>query len=350
MKLGMLVRADARGLGIQSSEFHRHLKPDVTVCIDMGIHTPYVQHFEQYPDAVVAKLDQGHLHPYGPVVEALRSCDVVVSHETFYDPRLVADLRKAGTRTAVQANWEFFRWTTDKELDRPDLFISPSTWYLNRWPEPTVYLPTPVATDRLRFERRTEAKTFLHVAGHRAMQDRNGTRMVVQAARYVRSGARLVIRSQSRLGRSLLGPDKCEVIVSNLPNYWDLYEDADVLVLPRRFGGQALSVNEALACGMPVIALDCEPLRRFLPVEGLVRARRRRQIRVQPGEVDWFDASPRDLAAKIDALANDPELVQRLSISAGQWAAQHSWDVLLPRWRETLEAVAAGRVPDSIPA
>lgn len=344
----MLVRADHRGLGVQSREFHRHLKPDVTVCVDMGVLTPYEQHFDYYPDAVIAHLDKGKLHPYQDVLDALSSCDVVLSHETFYDYELVEDLRKAGVRTAVQANWEFFRWHVDPELGRPDLFISPSTWMLDRWPDPTIYLPTPVATDRLKFQHRSEAKTFLHVAGHRAMQDRNGTRLVMQAARFIRSGAQLKVRSQSRLGRSLVGPDRCEVLVDDIANYWEVYEGADVLVVPRRFGGQSLVYNEALACGMPVIALNCEPHNRFLPHEALVRPRRRRTIFVQSGQVEWFDASPREIAAKIDELANDPALVSRLSEQAAEWTERHSWDALLPVWRRTLESVAEGRTPEAV--
>jgi hypothetical protein len=44
-----------------------------------------------------------------------------------------------------------------------------------------------------------------------------------------------------------------------LPNYLDQYKDGDVLVIPRKYGGLCLPMQEALAHGIPVIMPDIEP-------------------------------------------------------------------------------------------
>lgn len=341
MKLGLLVRADNRGLGIQSFETWRHLSPEISVAVEMGPHTPYEQHFDRYPGSLQARFRDGKFVDYAPVLDALSDADVVLTQETFYDDRLVEDLRARGVRTAVQGNWEFLRWISEPALARPDLFLAPSTWHLDRWPAGTVYLPTPVATDVLPYRHRDRAETFVHVGGHRAMQDRNGTRLVLLAGRFIRSAARVVVRSQSLIGRSIVGRDRVEVEIHDAPHYADNYRDADVLVAPRRFGGQSLPMNEALALGMPVITLDVDPQRRYLPAESLIPTRRRRSLKVQSGQVDWFDAQPSDLAKRIDEFFEKPALVSALSEKAGEWAAAHSWDALLPRWRSVLEGLAA---------
>jgi glycosyltransferase involved in cell wall biosynthesis len=59
-RLGLIVRMDNRGLGVQSWELYRHLRPDKTLAIEMGMWSPYVRnHPERFPDARIAPYD-GH--------------------------------------------------------------------------------------------------------------------------------------------------------------------------------------------------------------------------------------------------------------------------------------------------
>lgn len=345
----MLGRADNRGLGIQTWEFHEHMQPTATLIVLMGPgkFTPYTERIERYSHGEVRA---GALDARGELPdECLRwlidSCDVIYSAETPYDYRLIEWARAAGVRVVIQGNYEFCKWLSEPDLPRPDLFLAPSLWHFEDWPEPKMYLPFPVARERLPYRHRTEARRFLHTHGHTAMQDRNGTRSLMQALSYIGQPAEFVIRSQSRLGtlnHSRARPRGVTIRTEqgDVENYWDMYaDDCDVLVLPRRFGGQSLPMNEALACGMPVLMLDCPPQNEMLPAECLIPTRARRPLQCQAGTIDCFDVDPRDIARRINDLMGSPELVARLSHMADGHAEAISWRTLGPRYREVLEGL-----------
>lgn len=340
MRIGLLARSDHRGLGLQSVEFFRHMNPDRTVVIDMGHLSPYENHPEDFPGAHMVTYRSSVERLPDPVRAMIRDVDVVWAAETLYWDELVPYARHHKTKTVVTANFEFHRWLADPHLMRPDLFLAPSAWHLEAWPDPTTHLPFPVARDRLPFRARTEAKTFLHIAGHRAMQDRAGTRLVLMAAKYVRSDVRIVIRTQTPMP-AYKQMWNVEVIGGDVDNYWDLYERGDVLLHPRRYGGLSLPLNEAQSLGMPVIALGREPEWGILPPESFIPARRARDMKVVSGHCGWYDADPRHLAAKIDELAGDDALVARLSKEADEYAESISWERLGPAYREAFRSIGA---------
>ena len=53
--------------------------------------------------------------------------------------------------------------------------------------------------------------------------------------------------------------------VNDYDNYWEIWEDADVYVSPRKYAGQSLPLNEAMSLGMAVMMTDMEPQNQFLP-------------------------------------------------------------------------------------
>lgn len=316
------------------------MNPDRVLLVDLGdANGGYPMHPERFPGACVEPWRRGRIR-----TEALEwlldGCDVVFTAETPYDYRLFEMAAARGVRTVVQGNLEFMRWITE-DLPLPDLFLSPSTWHLERWPDRTQLLPFPVCRGRLPFTHRTEARTFLHVGGHPAMQDRNGTRLVLAAAQHLQSEARLVVRAQQRVARSLARGSRRVTLEDGrtLPDYWSVYDGADVVVIPRRFGGQSLPMNEALSLGLPVVSLDVEPQREFLPRSCLVPAHSPRMIRTQGGEVAWYDARPEDLAHTIDALASDPAIMAAASAAADRTAQARSWEHLGPQYTETFAAL-----------
>jgi glycosyltransferase involved in cell wall biosynthesis len=106
------------------------------------------------------------------------------------------------------------------------------------------------------------------------------------------------------------------------------YEWADVLVLPSFEEGMANVVLEALAAGLPVITTDIYANR------GLV----------EPGRTGFLvpPADPAALAARVDLLADDPELVRTLAAAARDAALGWSWEQVANRYLQALSA-AAGR-------
>ncbi|MGH2652416.1 MAG: glycosyltransferase, partial [Actinomycetota bacterium] len=282
----------------------------------------------------VADFDGRGLRNLREVRHVLRDCDVVLSAETFYDDRLLVN---APYRTALVGNREFLDWVVRPEKPRPDLFIAPSTWRLDEWPQPTVFLPHPVDRERLPFQERHGTRTFLHVTGP-ATDDRAGTRLVLDAARLC--DARIVVKTQYPLKAPVLHPRRVRVVTTDVENYWNVYAGADVLLAPRRYGGQSLPVVEAQSLGMPVVGLDRLPERELLPAELRVPARVSAVLQTPGGSVNVWDAQPEDLAKVVTWLTEDDDAVRRLSQDSDRRASEVSWGILEPRWRGVLEGLA----------
>lgn len=348
LRIGLIARADNRGLGNQTWELYRHLKPTRTLVASLGRRTPYDEHVARYPDARVADVSREDLFSEDDMAWLLQGCDVLICSETPYDMRVWEWAREAGIPTVLQANPEFYPYAQDPGMPCPDVVLNPTTWRLDKMPG-AVHLPHPVDRARLPFRRRERALTFLHVVGHRAAADRQGTQLLMHALRHIRSRVRVVIRTQSPLPsypmRTRVPGQVVDVVHEDVEDYWSLYDGADVLIAPRRFGGQSLPVNEAHSCGLPVIALERSPESTW---PGLLRVPSSvlRHINTKGGSIPVYQCNPRDLACAIDQLAEDPALVQRLSSEADARAQAMSWDVLGPKYLGLLERLASGQPAD----
>jgi glycosyltransferase involved in cell wall biosynthesis len=122
---------------------------------------------------------------------------------------------------------------------------------------------------------------------------------------------------------------------ADVTNYWDNYSSGDVLLMPRRFGGLCLPVNEALGAGMPVIMPDISPNNTWLPDEWLIPASRKGTFRAKQ-HIDFYSVDHRALAAKIDQLASDAEFYTKALATAADLREQLSWKNLLPEYQQVL--------------
>lgn len=346
MRLGLLCRGDDTGLGVQSWEAYRALQPAKVLLIEMGpdAHRHFETHREWYPGATVVAFVRGRLHER-IVRNWLRGLDVVLSFETFYDPDFYEWAADANVATVVQANPELLRplkaWPQS-----PTAWWSPTPWRLDHMPEGTRVVPVPVADDRFAFRipERDGPLRVLHVEGHRALADRNGTNTLYQALRRVIGPLKITMRTQER--RALLPHTRrtradVQVVsaVGGLANYWDLYADQDVLVLPRRYGGLSLIAQEAMAAGLAVVMSDAEPQRSIWPVLA-VRARESGAVAMNCGQVVPVDADHVELASLLSELARDPERVQAAQVASLRWAMENRWSVLGDLYRSELEMAA----------
>lgn len=340
MKVGLLARAEDRGIGIQTWGFYRHMRPDRTLVVDMGqLARGFPMHLDRYPDATVVPFDGVQL-PEATVREWLAGLDVVFMVETPYDYRLLGWADELGVATVIQINPEFFRWgPAEPDLPRPTAWWAPTTWRLHDLPKGMRHVPVPTDPERWQGRQRDRAGTFLHMAGHRAMADRNGTTLMLQAVRHVREPMRVVFASQDRRLPSARGYGRHVKVESKLGGVADpatLYDDADVLVMPRRYGGLCLPVLEASAAGLVTVMPDASPQSHDWPHVQLVPADRGADFKTQAGPVALWNADPRALGATLDALAADPERVARLSAEALAWADANSWAVLRPLYLQEL--------------
>jgi hypothetical protein len=340
MRTGLIARADNRGLGVLLWEAYRHLEPDRTLVVrEPGAEAKgFTPHLDRYPGGTVVTVDPatGRL-PEEVVRPWLRGLDVVYTAETPYDFRLYEWCRELRVRTVCHAMPEFWRHELERGLPRPDVAWLPTTWRAGLIPDARL-VPVPVALDRLATRVRREP-VFLHPVGHRTAADRAGTTSVARALRLVHAPCRVVVATQdpeaSRFRGLARGVD-VEVRTGGVEHWWDSYDEASVLLHPRRFGGLSLPANEAAGAGLALVLPDVEPNRETWP--GLyVPARPHGTLRAPGGEVTVYDTNAPALARAIDRLASSPDAVADLSAASLAWAQEHSWEALLPVYLDELD-------------
>ena len=346
MKVGMLARAEDRGLGMLTWAVYRNLAPDVCIVIDPGaLSRGFPQHFERYPDGIISTWDGHRLQR--EAVEALAECDVVYSAETFYDWSLVPWLHEQGIATVLHAMPEFWKHNVDPTIPMPTVVWNPTPWRHETLPEDRRYVvPIPVG-----LQRAAKMPGFhdgplrvIHVAGHRALADRNGTISLLASLRGLHREVDVhILTQESRLPKISDVPENVTLryTLNGLEDARRLYDDADVLVMPRRFGGLSLPVQEALAAGLAVVMPECSPNQWWPTLRYPVEPGP--DVEMPCGIVRIFNTGGPKLSTAIDRLAVDRDLLTAAQRRGREWAAEHSWPLLRGSWREHLEQ-AIGRV------
>lgn len=332
MRVGVVTPGTDRGLGIQSWEAARNLDASVLLVETKDPSAP--THPERFPGATVARWAAG-LDPR-VVIPWLRTVDVVYAAETFYDPRFTKWARANDTRTVLHANPEF--WTG---ADRPDLLWTATPWRRDAMPPETEVVPFPVAVDRFevapQFTSAGRKPHWLHVAGKRALADRNGTDLLLAALPHLTEPCVVRIAVQHGEVPSLpkTAPGVEVYVTTARPDYWALYAGHDALVMPRRYGGLCLPVQEAMAAGLAVVMPDVSPNDTWPTVR--VPAEFARKVTMPCGRVPTYDVRPEVLASMMDQLA-DPETMALWQGRSREWAQAHSWDALRPAWLSKMAA------------
>lgn len=309
MRLGLIARADSSGLANQSHEVWRHLHPERTLIVDLkernrGPFRPEM--FDNY------RVTASPTPTDGEIMWLVDGCDVLYSAETTTHPGLNRYCETTGTRLVIHANPELYQ----SDYGEPPAEVWTATqWREDLLPPHARLVPFPVATDRILQRDVTEVHKCLHVAAP-AMLDRNGYSLVVGAIPHL------------RYAMSWCPPGWAE-------DYWNLYSGADALILPRRYAGLCLAMQEAAAAGLPIVMLASDAnAHRTLP-ELRVPISGSQWHPMKGGMVEVFDADPYDLARCIDRLA-DPSLVKAAAACSRSWADEIAWKNQLPHWRRLL--------------
>lgn len=332
MKFGVLARSEARGLANQSHEVCKNLNPDRVLLIDPGRDKRFTQHPERYEqwDTTTALWRNGRLDP-DVVRPWLQGLDCVYTAETPYDDRFPQWAAEVGCGVVVHANAE--------QLSPSDAKAAVTWWAATPWriehlPARTRIVPMPCPDSPVRHEPGAKVR-FLHVAGWPAVPDRNGTGIVAAAATLMQSDAEVVLRGQHRdIARYQRHTPHLRAEAGNIPDHWDLYAGADVLVQPRRFGGLSLPTLEALAVGMPVVMSDCSPNEVWPGPR--VQVTRTQTVATRGGVLPLYDTDPQVLADTLDDLATQPDILAKLRHEATEWATANSWQALTPMWHDEL--------------
>jgi glycosyltransferase involved in cell wall biosynthesis len=307
MTLGIIARSDNTGLGNQTRELVKMLNPDKILLIDSHHFNANEQHPEWYKDYNVTTTSSGF--PTKPeVIEFLRNIDVVLSCETFYRQDFLHYAKRRGIKTILQYNFEFLLNMSVPEAELPDVLLAPSLWNIEQIEKmvdgrcKVIHLPPP--TDSTLFENvrqnnmSKDHNRLLHVGGKFAAKDRNGTQTVLEMLKYSKASYELVITTQ-KFPELNLKDSRVTVNNSNPENREELYNGFDAMLLPRRYAGLCLPMNEALISGLPVFMTDISPNNLILPKEWLVKSEHINSFQAK-SLVDVYDGNPEHLATIVD--------------------------------------------------
>jgi len=317
MRLGIIARSDNTGLGNQTRELVKMLNPSKVMLINSTSFNKNKQHPEWYE-----KYDCQHIRGFPKPSDInifLRGLDVVLSCETFYNKDFISLARKRNVKTILQYNYEFLDNLQRPELDLPDVLLAPSLWGFEAITEAfgakskVIHLPPPtthegfskVKTNNLS----KDYKRLLHVGGKAAHLDRNGTNTIVEMLKYSKTDYEIVIKSQSDLDINI-NDSRLSIDTSSPENREDLYSGFDGMVLPRRYAGLCLPMNEALLSGLPVFMTDISPNNSILPKEWLVKSNKIDQFRART-LIDVYEANPKMLAKLVDEYVNSSDKTEQ---------------------------------------
>lgn len=272
--------------------------------------------------------------------EFLKNIDVMLTAETPYVYEAWNWARMANVKTFCQPNWEFFDGLVQPNMPHPDKYLMPSYWHLEDMQKlfpGTIYLPPPTIEDDFKEVReinlkRTGKKRFAHIIGNNAIYDRNGWSSIMDALPHTDADFELTVFSQVDI--TGYADPRVKYNVFDLENYADLYRDFDALILPRRYGGLCLPMNEALMSGLPVIMTDISPNNKVLPKKWLLSAEITSHFEGR-APIDVYSVDPKDLAKKIDEMC-EVDLSNWKQEALEIAYANYSDKVLLSKYKEIL--------------
>jgi hypothetical protein len=306
MRLGIIARSDNTGLGNQTRELVNMLNPNEILLIDSTPFNKNKQHPEWYEKYSCIKSNG---FPTAQQIKLfLNKVDIVISCETFYDQNFVAFANKRNVKTILQYNYELFGHLANPNLPLPTVLLSPSLWQIEHIKKmfgsrtKVIHLPPPTNEELFnKIKENNLSKShnrLLHIAGKKAAKDRNGTETVIDMLKHSKADYELVIRSQSEIETNIKD-SRLKIEISNPDNREDMYDGFDAMILPRRYAGLCLPMNEALLSALPVFMTNISPNNFILPPEWLIKSNSIGTIKTKV-RLELFEADPISLATTVD--------------------------------------------------
>ena len=344
-RLTIIARCDLTGLGIQSRNFVRLLNPSKIVIINSEPFNGNKQYPEWYDGYKTITID-GFIKP-GQINSVLDDTDTLLTFEIPYSVSylLFARARERGIKTILQNNWEFLDYLQQPNLPLPDLLINHSYWNLYKqkelFPNMTEYCPSPTFMEDYEDVikqniARTDKIRFLHIAGRKTYEDRNGTNDLLESVKLIPKEIdfELVIKTQTtEIGD--IEDSRVTIDTSSPLDEKELYRDFDAMILPRRYAGACLPMQEALASSLPVIMTDIDPNNKILPSLWLVPAEKKTSFSART-TIDVYSADHEALAARIAqfAVMARTTLLDYKSMARNIAIREYSSESVLQKWNE----------------
>lgn len=330
LKIGLIARNEiGRGLAIQTHSFYENMPISKVLLVHMPNRRQEAG-VDWYKEPIEAHLDDvTHTLPHDVQVEFLKGLDVVFTAETPYDFSMLDLAREMGVKSVIQGNPEFYKHDRPHgPTQQPDAWWWPSGWRRHCLPAGPL-MPCPQEQRGFEPVAHGGPLRVLHSIGRRASQDRNGTAIFIQAIRNCREPLEVTMTSMDGEFAHEI-PQQANVTWNLHPNglkdRWQAYRGQDLLVLPRRYGGNCLPALEAAACGLAVIMPNIEPNGEYTQLLTSIASTSVASFPCGPTPVHEPDAY--SLAATIDLLAHNRTML------AG--AQQQSYENC-PRWSDWRE-------------
>lgn len=344
-RLGIVVRMDRTGLGYQTRNLVQMLKPDYLMILDSRSHfDKQVQHPEWY-DGFQSMTTRKLIPTIQECRMFLDNVGSFITCETPYNWYLMTLANQMLKKSYIQYNYEFLDYLQNKRLPLPTKFLSPSYWKLKEvkdlFGNRVEYLPPPLFLNDFKEARKTNLnrsgrRKFLHVVGKQAIHDRNGTDLLLKALKHTNADFELVIKSQFDMVFDCNDP-RVTFSIGNAERNEDLYKDFDAMILPRRYGGLCLPMNEALASGLPVMMSQVSPNTKALPIKWLIRSGQTMTFQTR-AQITVYDADIVSIARRIERFVEmsdtelDAEKVEAFNIAYNNYsttALQPKYEALL---------------------
>ena len=333
MKIGTVGYNTSRGLGHLVHDFYLHgIITDVFV-----VKHPRVPNNEDwYPNAPSVKL--GHFsdtNGWKMATEFCKNVDAMLFFETPFNWKLIEWCKENLIKTFLVVMYE----CTPKSHPAPYRYICPSLLDMQYFPLNSEFLTLPTEYP---WKLRTRARHFVHNGGYLGLRGREGTTTLIEAMQFVQSPIQLTIRVQENVDvhhQRLIAEDTRITYIAGSVPYLDLYKEGDAVVIPQKFNGCSLPIQEACASGMMVMTTDRFPMNTWLPNEPLIPTSGCNKGVSIGGPYLEFDEAivdPRQLAKHIDKWYDKP--IEDYSIFGKDWASEHSWEVLKPQWMKVLQS------------
>jgi hypothetical protein len=307
VRLGIIARSDNTGLGNQTRELVKMLNPSKILLIDSSHFNGNEQHPEWYSGYNVTTTKKG-MASKEEAYEFLDGLDVVISCEIFYHNSFVTMAKKRKVKTILQYNYEFLDYLVNPDVELPDILVSPSIWnfedVVKKFSDKStvVHLPPPTSVELFananKINRSKTHRKILHIGGKAAVKDRNGTNTVIEMLKYSNADYELVIKSQTPLDIKCDDP-RLNIDTSNHDSPESLYEGYDAMILPRRYAGLCLPMNEALLASLPVFMTNISPNNSILPEEWLVDSKKIDRLMTRT-MLDVYEGDAKMLAKLVD--------------------------------------------------
>ena len=344
MRLGILAYASPTGLGYQTRDYVNHLEPSKILAVDLSQYNMMPVYREWYKDFNTQWVNG--IPTNADIDTFLNDLDVVFLAETPLNYYLFEEAKRRGIKVFHAYNYEFLDYFKHPEYAPPHVFAAPTLWNINIVrglnKAPVYQVPVPVERPE-EIRKITELKRIIHVIGRPAVHDRNGTLSLLSAIEKIgkkyeyvfflqepKDGRAVEYFEPVRLRLNELQAKGLIKVHTNILNNSNMYLGADLLVLPRRYGGLCLPMQEALARGIPVIMTNVSPNNFALPSAWLCRASEKAMFRGH-AEIPVYDADVDDLVARIE-LFSHPEFMTAAHVQATFLGEQLSWEILKPKY------------------